>query len=55
VGLVEAFLRLQEETIRQTRAQTLQQVQNEMDGLLQRLTRVAGLPHPEVMGPVGDR
>jgi hypothetical protein len=37
VGLVQAFLRLQEETIRQTRAQTLQQVQDEMYGLLQRL------------------
>jgi hypothetical protein len=38
VGLVQAFLRLQEETILQTRAQTLRQVQDEIDGLLQRMS-----------------
>lgn len=42
VGLVQAFLRLQEETILQTRAQTLRQVQDEIDGLLQRLGQPAG-------------
>jgi hypothetical protein len=46
VGLVQAFLRLQEETIRQTRAQTLRQVQDEMDGLLQRLAQTAGPQTP---------
>jgi hypothetical protein len=38
VGLVQAFLRLQEETILQTKAQTLRQVQDEIDGLLQRMS-----------------
>jgi hypothetical protein len=37
VGLVEAFLRLQEETILQTRAQTLRQVQDELYELIRRL------------------
>jgi hypothetical protein len=41
VGLVEAFLHLHEDTIRQTRAQTMQQVLDEIEGLRQRL---AGLP-----------
>lgn len=46
VGLVEAFLQLQEETIRQTREQTLRQVQNEMDGLMQRLAQAEESTHP---------
>ena len=53
VGLVQAFLRLQEETIRQTRAQTLRQVQDEMYGLLHRL---AGLSPSQAahVGPPED-
>ena len=46
VGLVEAFLRLQEEAIRQTRVQTLQRVGDEIDVLLQRLRRADELGHP---------
>jgi hypothetical protein len=53
VGLVQAFLRLQEETILQTRVQTLGQVRDEMDGLLQRL---AGLSSSQAahVGPPGE-
>jgi hypothetical protein len=51
VGLVEAFLRLQEETILQTRAQTLRQVQDELYELIRRL---GPPPEPPVSGRAVD-
>jgi hypothetical protein len=42
VGLVHAFLRLQDEAIRQTRAQTLREVQDALDAALQRLAAQQG-------------
>lgn len=47
VGLVEAFLRLQEETILQTRAQTLRQVQDELYELIRRLGPLPEAPASE--------